>query len=202
MKNKEPREELLLFAPKSDRGLRIDYPELSGIKEFESLRKNEMLFVWYYGCKSSPYFNLDWKETDIIKKCVEKSQLNVNKEFLEGKFPDKIKSAVLVMNRFEPALRIIARQEAAKTLLDNRKLTSLILDNEGNNIQFQSKEGDVDFMKKKHYQKMLSDASADLPVLIQRAEQGFGLTEKSKSKVEDKNLDDGGKSFAETYHEH
>lgn len=203
----EFKEELLMFAPKSARGLRMDYPEIREVKEFQDLRPQQLLFVWYLACKTSPYYDVDdLEERDIIKLCLEKSKLNIvdptsKAEFLEGKFPDRIKAAIPPMQRFEPSIRILARIEAARMILDYKKLTSLNLDDDGNHTQFMGKDGDVDFNKKQKYHKMLDDGMEALPRLIAKAEQGFGIIEKSKSQIEDKNLDESGKSFGDTYHE-
>jgi len=196
-----------LFAPKSARGLRIDYPELNNVKEFESLRPAEILFVWNYGCKSSPYFNIDMDERELIKRCMEASNFIISDptkkaEFLEGKFPDKIKASVPVMNSFEPSLRVIAKIEAAKRISDIRKLTSLELDNDGNHVSFHTKDGDIDFNKRMNYMKQILLADDEMPKLVSKAEQGFGLTEKKDSLKVEKHLGESGKTFAEEYHDH
>lgn len=206
MKKKEQSaEELLLFAPKSERGLRIDYPELRNYKEFD-IRPKELLFVWYYACKSSPYFNLDIPEKEIVKKCIEASGLYFSDpvkktEFLEGRFPDKIKLAVQTMNSFEPSARIKAKLDAARNYSNYMKLTKLELDEDGNNVQFLNKDNEIDFNKKAKYQGMLEDSIEHSIKLVSIIEASNSLTERSKTNIEDKNMDADGRSFGDSFHD-
>lgn len=200
----EIKEHLLLFAPKSARGLKFDYPELASIPVLKDLRPAEILFVWYYACKSSPYYDSKSNESEIIKKCMDASGLYVgdgpkNANFLAGNFPDNIKEAIPIMNNFEPNLRILLKLDAIEAILDLRKMTSLKLDVDGNNAQFLTKDGDVDFNKKKTYMSMYEKREEMIPILLKKAE--YGLVDSKESKTENKNISSSGKTFAEEYHE-
>lgn len=197
-------EDLLLFAPKSSRGLKFDYPELSQIAVLKDLRPQEILFVWYYACKSSPFYNSSMPEADIIKRCIDESGIYIGEgtkraNFLAGIFPDSIKEAIPIMNNFEPNLRIILKKDAIQAILDIRKMTSLDLDSDGNNPQFETKDGDIDFNKKKTYMSMYEKREEMIPVLLKKAE--YGLIDSKESKLENKNLSNSGRTYAEEYHE-
>ena len=103
------------------------------------------------------------------------------------------------MNNYEPNLRMLLKIDAAEAIMSLRKLTSLNLDNDGNHQQFLTKDGDVDFNKKKTYMSMYEKREEMLPRLMAKAE--FGLTDTKDSKAENKNISDSGKTFAEEYHE-
>ena len=194
-----------LFAPKSTRGLRVDYPELADYSEFKVLRLDALLFVWYYACKSSPLFNSKLKKRDLVVECMRKSKIvyldpEKREKFISGDFGEKIESAIKVMYSFEPSIRILSKKLAVKQLADIEKMTSLKLDDHGNHVSFHDKEGGIDMNKKKAYMSMIMSANEKMDSMIQRAEKGFGVTKKD-SKSNNKNFESSGESFAESYHE-
>ena len=207
----------MLFAPKSDRGLRVDYPELSNYEELKSLFKKELLFVWYYACKSSPLFDFDGPKKVLIEKCVKASGLKLDDpakkvKFMAGNFPAKVQAAIEVMQNFEPSARITAKLEALKDIEDLKKMTSLKLDGNGNHPEFYEKgsipkgeEGSEDYLpeinmeKKNKYMSMILKKNERLGDMISKAEQGWGVVKSDKTLI-DKNKDDTGESFAESFH--
>jgi hypothetical protein len=200
--NKE--EIYLLFAPKSNRSLRFDYPELADYSEFKALNKLDLLFVWYYACRSSPYFNDDSRERVVIDKCARAAGLVFNEEdkkekFLSGNFSDKIQAAINVMLKFEPSARIIARAQAMKNYNDIMKMTSLKLTETGDHNSFLDKDGSIKVTDKKAYMSMVFDANQKTGDMLAKIEQGFGITEKSKTII-DKNKTGEGETFAEAFH--
>ena len=205
-KNPETRRNIWsLFAPKSSRGLRVDYPELSDYEEFKSLRVVELHFVWLVACKSSPLFNSTLKDREMIRACLRDARFKISEEdklekFLSGDFGEKIQTAVQVMHTFEPSVRIIAKELAIKQLADIKKMVSLKLDDSGNHSSFYDKEGNVDMNKKRYYMNMVMDSGAKMGAMVERAEKGFGITQKNK-KVNDKNTEASGETFTESYHD-
>lgn len=66
------QKDYVLFAPKSTRGLKLDYPELDDKErypEFASLRQYDMLFVWAWACASSPFVNIAPHEEKLRLCC-------------------------------------------------------------------------------------------------------------------------------------
>jgi len=196
----------MLFMPKSPRGLRIDYPELSEYEEFKNLNPTQLYFVWLYGCKSSPYFDSPLPETKIVELCAKQCKMRFDDDgkrqnFLSGKFGEKINAAIPVMNQFEPSARIMSKKLAFKHLRNIKNLTDLVLEEGGMHDQFTTAGGDVSFDKKARYMKMVLDANKELPGLIAKAEKGFSIVKK-ESKIGDKNRTSTGDTFSEDYHNH
>lgn len=59
------QKDYVLFAPKSSRGLKTDYPELDKTDEFRGIGKNDMLFIWSWSCVSSPFFAIESRDTKL-----------------------------------------------------------------------------------------------------------------------------------------
>ncbi|MHA1974621.1 MAG: hypothetical protein ACTSW1_16595 [Candidatus Hodarchaeales archaeon] len=211
----------MLFAPKSARGLRVDYPELGKYEELKALRAKELLFVWYYACKSSPLFNYDGPKKNLIERCIKASNLRIDDpaklaKFEVGNFPAKIQAGIDVMFNFEPAARIVAKLEALKDIEDLKKMTSLKLDPNGNHPEFyvkgtiprgkENEEGGTDYMpeidmsKKQKYMDMVIKKNEKLGDMISKAEKGWGVVRSDKTNI-DKNRDETGVSYAESFHE-
>ena len=189
--------------PKSTRGLKIDYPELAEYEELNMLRRAELWFVWFYACKTSPYYNLEIPEDKIVKKCLDAARMRFDDEAKEARwiardFPEKISAAIKVMRNFEPSVRILAKLEAIHDLDQMRKLTSLELDEQGNNPMFLGKDGEVNFMSRKHYMDSISNKQSKIGSMIEKAEQGYGIS--IIDKESNKNLDDNGLTFLESWH--
>lgn len=198
-------ERYLLFAPKSARGLRVDYPELNEYKEFQGLRPKEILFVWWYACRSSPYFNMDYNsEREIVEMCLDRVNFYFDdpakkEKYLSQNFPEKISAAISMMRTFQPSVREMARKSAVRSLHNIRKLTSLELDEDGNHPLFRNKDDEWDFKKRNDYMKMIISKEEKIDAIIEKAEQGFGLMKLTAEQSKD--LDDGDLTFLESYWE-
>lgn len=100
---------LVLFAPKTVHGLKLDYPELKSIPEFKDLGRFDMLFVWAMGCRSSPFTNIVSQDSRI-RACVQyaypvgdrKKRLST---FLD-QLPERIAVAIKRMERFSLEARV------------------------------------------------------------------------------------------------
>ena len=101
-----------MFRPKSKRGLLADYPELKDYFDTGGLNRSEMLFVWYYGCRVSPLFDLEDDRTKI-EQCLDASFgykiTNEDREkWMSGGIPHKILEAIESMQKFQPGPRVRA----------------------------------------------------------------------------------------------
>mgnify|MGYP006921326599 CR=1 FL=1 len=100
----------VIFALKSNRELKREYPELSDYEEFKSLENRELVFVWAWACRTSPFLELD--EEKRLVPCIEwafpgKQQREAKmNDYANMKFPDHIKGAIRRMERFDPGLRV------------------------------------------------------------------------------------------------
>ncbi len=107
---------MLLFNPDLYGDLRNEYEELAEIKEFsfDKLSTKEMVFVWCMGNRTSPFW-LDNKNNKRIELCLRFSKLDkvLSEEdrvsWKSGRFPDKIKEAITMMESFRPDIRTKAR---------------------------------------------------------------------------------------------
>jgi len=108
------RKDYVVFAPKGERDLRRDYPELW---EYPALTKlanpSEILFVWWYSCRSSPV--IDFPDEKRFRLAVEKSFKGARAEEVKARYapsgqapllPEEWKAAVKIMNGFNPFMRI------------------------------------------------------------------------------------------------
>lgn len=100
----------VVFALKSNRELKREYPELSEYEEFRQLENRELVFVWAWACRTSPFLELE--EEKRLIPCIEwafpgKQQRESKMADYAGmRFPDHIKGAIKRMERFDPGLRI------------------------------------------------------------------------------------------------
>jgi hypothetical protein len=104
------RKEYVVFPLRSTKDLNREYPELREYKEFEGLNNGELVFVWAWSCKSSPFLELP--EEKRLEPCIEwafktPQQREVKmKDYANMRFPDHIKAAIRKMEKFNPGLRI------------------------------------------------------------------------------------------------
>ena len=108
------KKDYVIFCPKSERDLRRDYPELWDYPALAKLANpSEMLFVWWYSCRSSPIIDMpDEKRFPIaVEKSFKGSRIDeVKNKYAPGgvapALPEEWKAAVKVMNGFNPGMRI------------------------------------------------------------------------------------------------
>jgi hypothetical protein len=101
----------LIFAPKNAKDLRVQYPELVEYAEFrpEAIKTHDLLFVWWFRCSASPYY--DMEDAEKLEHCVrvayptEQQRESKLKEF-KAQFPDNIKSAFKRMESFNLGARV------------------------------------------------------------------------------------------------
>ena len=117
----------VLFAPKSDRGLKNDYPELEKAEEFKGISKNDMKFVWAWACQSSPFHSIEQREMKL-GMCVDyaypKEQRERKFNEWEKRFDSNINRAIEKMGRYSLAARVM-EYVATKIARDN--YTSILM---------------------------------------------------------------------------
>lgn len=100
----------VVFALRSNKELKREYPELAEYDEFKTLNNGEMVFVWAWACRTSPF--LDIPEEERLWPCIEwafktpQQRETKAKDFANMRFPDHIKAAIRKMEKFNPGLRI------------------------------------------------------------------------------------------------
>lgn len=120
------QKDYVLFAPKSKRGLKFDYPELADkdkSPEFVGVRENDMLFVWAWACASSPFVSIEPREKKMELCCryaypIEQWERKC-KDY-ELHFPDDVSRALEKMAKYNVAARV-EEYVALKIARDNYK---------------------------------------------------------------------------------
>ena len=194
--NVDDREKYSMFFPKSRRKLIDDYPELGRIEAFTKLNRTEMLFVWYYACQASPYYDQD-DFGRIIELCLRKSygskiRPEMKERFISGNFPEKISVAVDVMKRFEVGPRIRAKRMVEK-ILDNFEVIVNVDVNK--DMQFYD-NGVISPAKKKIYSETCTHISKQMTTLLAQIEEGYGVI-----KLDESGSEELGNSFIQDYHQ-
>ena len=180
-----------MFYPKTKRGLLSDYPELKKIESFSKLSRAELLFVWYYACKASPFYGEENDEVRVKKALKESfgktAGLDITSRYVAGNFVDKIRTAITEISRFEPGPRIRAKMMVEKILANYEKLIDV---NVNGKVEFTNKDGEIDWSKKKAYIDACNTVSKALPTLITQSEGGFGITEVEEGETIELNSED------------
>lgn len=181
--------ETTIFAPTKGKDMKVEYPELATVKEFFTLRNQELAFVWYYSNRTSP-FAIETDERRVISSLKESgmyqslSENELNK-YRELVFPEEINIAIKRMKQFNPSIRMRAKMMYEKAL-DN--LEALI-------------DADVRIMsleEKKSYSVLIKNVNEILPDVVLKVEESFGVKTKSSkekgSTVMDKVVKEGNKT--------
>lgn len=101
----------LIFAPKSIKDLRVQYPELMDYPEFKShvIKMHDVMFVWWYACLCSPIIEKpdDERMAEAVHISYPSSQQRSAKlmEFRD-RMPENIKGAIKRMESFNTEARV------------------------------------------------------------------------------------------------
>jgi hypothetical protein len=103
----------LVGVPKSEKDLRVQYPDMFDYPEFkrDAIRNSDdVLFVWWFRCACSPYYELP--DEKKLEKCIGKAYKSEERkklkkdEFLNLKFPDNMKAAFKRMEAINVGARV------------------------------------------------------------------------------------------------
>lgn len=163
----------LMFEP-SSRDMKLDYPELADIEEFENLSARELKFVWYVGNRTSPLAGMKAKQRVKAAAATAWGDYHANresvKELSEGKLPDKIKKAIDKMSSFSPSVRLKAKF-----------MQEYIFDKMQNIIIISPEDmDDMDADERKKYTDLALKVSSELPNLVSRLESGNSVKVKEQ----------------------
>lgn len=180
--------EVTLFQPQG-KSLKVEYPELADVEEFDSLTSSELKFVWLYSNRTSPHYE-DKNFVRKINKCVKDSFGRLDSETLKryqsGSFPHKIKVAAKKMEQYNPTLRLQAKLGVEKIFNNLQKL-----------IDVSEEELKVmELSSKKDYVALAIKVSESLPNIVSQLESGFGID----SGVAKKKSSDKGPSIMDRLH--
>jgi hypothetical protein len=106
---------MTIFAPRSGKELKREYPELDDYQEFRGLSSEDLVFVWAWACPTSPFLEIveEKRCTPCIDFAFKRPHQNAARKQAYGadtgtapSFPDEIKNAIKRMEKFNPGLRI------------------------------------------------------------------------------------------------
>ena len=180
-----------IFYPNSSRDLAMDYPELYENENFRKLNRAEKLFVWYWGCRASPFWDLEDVD-ERLDKCIHHSFGSTldhvaKQRFMSGNFSEKIDKAIIFMNKFQLSPRVRASKLTEKILKNIEKLIDVEISEDSE--EFKNKDGEADWSKKKAYIDSCEKATKILPDLIRQVEEGYGVTSVMIKKTKDGEVD-------------
>lgn len=166
-----------IFHPKGKTRIVYDYPELQQFDSLKSLsNSNDFVFVWYYACKASPYYESK-NQVSKVQCCIKKAygkKLTEGKrnQLISGDFPEDIRKAIRDVESFEPGARIRAKIMAEETLA---KLEAIVMEDVSPS-DFLKDDGTIDYTAKKAYAATLISINKDIPELISQIERGYGTS--------------------------
>ena len=166
MEEKEAR--VILFGMETDGDLRIEYPELAEMPEFQGLKVKEVRLSWLLGNRTSPIYRLSKKERLIrALEVVYGSRYAENKDvqpILEGNMPAELRTAIEKMEKFNPEYRLMAKLMSEYVF---NKLNDLI-------VLSPAEEAAMDIDEKKKYTDLVIKISSELPSMVARLETSYG----------------------------
>ena len=163
-------ESYVLFEP-GDKDIRIEYPELAEVEEFADLKTAELLFVWYYANRSSPFYYVK-NDRHKISNCIYHSfGKELTKEdkgkYQSRNFPQKIRDAIERMEHYNPSVRLKAKLTIERIFLNLQNMTE---------VSKEMKEDmDSDLALRKQYVELSTKVAQDIPGIVRQLEEGFGI---------------------------
>lgn len=175
-----------IFKP-TNRDMRVEYPELTDIVEFNPLNNKDLRFVWFYACKSSELSTIrqDGIRLEASVKIAYGKEWMSNSNavsLMNGDVPDDFVIAISKMRSFIPAIRTKANKMALSMFETLEKITVI------DDFTYEA----MDFDDKKAYVGLAKTVSDILPNLISQIEIGFSVIKKQNdnNKEDKENLMD------------
>jgi len=171
---------------------RSKYPELKRIPEFGTLSASALMFVWYY---ANPTSMLMGEGDDFIRvrRALEESKYNPGKnlreDLLKLHFPNDIAVAIDRMARMRADSRVRANLMIQNVIEHYETIIKCGPED------YKDKDGTVD---RKKYVDTTAKIVEELPKLIERMEEGFGIS----TRTEDEDGAFGGVNLSEYYRSH
>ena len=167
----------LLFAPRKGRDLKTEYSELNQTEQFKRLSKDEMMFVWYMACVSSPFaeFKDEEKLDTVIDLSFPKKFRDAKRTEYQGRsFPTHIREALVKMRSYDLPHRLKNRVFCEQFYANLEHISK---------VKVADESGKVDFAQAKDYANMISSVTKTMRELSAMLENtdGFGVAEEDPS---------------------
>jgi len=155
---------------------RSRYPELKRIKEFEGLTATELIFIWHYANPTSDLIGIEndmERVTEALKLANYTPAKKIKEDIFNLRFPEKLALGIDRMSKFEPDARMQARI-----------MVEEILKNYSNLCKIEDYEDDEGKLDRKKYVDTTTTIAKELPALIAKLEEGFGVSVQSDDETE------------------
>ena len=99
----------VLFAPRTDQGLKYDYPDLRDDPSYSNLSKYDMLFVWAMACASSPFADIEGsieRKEACIQYAYPREQRDQKSKTFRTTLPEGVKRGITQMEKYSLAARV------------------------------------------------------------------------------------------------
>jgi len=153
------------------------YPELKRIKEFDILSVSALIFVWWYANPTSDLISVT-NDFERVKLALEQSKYKPSKALRENilqlRFSDDLAMAIDRMSRLRDDVRIRAKIMLASIF----KNYETIVTNLGTITP------NDDDAEKTKYITMTINITKELPMLVLKMEEGFGVSTRSDDEEE------------------
>lgn len=163
----------ILFAP-GDEPLKVLYPILKTFEELNRINDAELLFVWYYACKSSPIYGV--KESDkplqamkLVPDFIKNLKEEDYEKYVNGEFPAYVTEAIRVMKEFIPEIRHKVKTYTDRILAYIDHVTTM-------DIEKYTEVGDI-----KSFMDMQMNIGKNLASIVNNAEHGYGFKKSKES---------------------
>jgi len=163
------------------------YPELDRIPEFKDLTARALIFVWWYANPTSELLLETPDDYERASKALAKSGFVPSKTEREGilrlQFDDSMSAAIKRMSNFDPGARfksyIMIKKifDQYQSIVDKGPDAFQTIEGSGENMVVIN-----DFPK---YVNISAKIAEELPTLLVKLEEGFGVVDVSGKDVED-----------------
>lgn len=161
-----------LFSPTGGKDIRLSYPELRLVPEFENVTAKEFTFVWNY-----VYMFADVPQDRLrIQKSLflafgDTMPMLDKEKYKNGNYPEKVRIAIEKLKTYDFSSRLKARYITEKTLNNYIEFLS------ENKLQDLNGENKWDEISK--FIKISKDINEALPELLKAMEHNFGVSDKA-----------------------
>jgi len=171
---------LRLFDPEGLKpsNYKATYPELTRIKEFEDLIGSELMFVWYYANATSPLREKKLTNEKRAEEALKRSGYNPEPDeyerILKLQLSERMERAIDKMESFQPGARYFGWKALKSIFEEYQKIAQM------KPSDFVKKSGSGDNMVVETdyaaYTNTTTKVVAALPGLIEKLEEGFGIS--------------------------
>lgn len=158
----------LIFPPINNRPLTVTYPELKEVEEFVKLTPKELLFVWYYTIPYSGYPIKDRVKLSINDAYGDDISDNEKNKLIYDNWNSDLRSAAAKMETYNLSARMKSKAISEQIFANLRKIVNLDI----SGLIDEQKWEDI-----KKYTAICGDITDQLPDMIRKIEDGYGVGE-------------------------